>query len=309
MPQYQLDNLVAIVDHNKIQSFGSVADVLDLTPLAEKWRAFRWAVREIDGHDHVQIATALAAAPFEAGKPTVVIAHTVKGKGVSFMEGYLAWHYRSPDAGLLAQALTELEVRPMRAAFIETMLDLAEHEERIWLLCGDLGYSVLERFAERFPGRFVNVGVAEQNMTGVAAGLALSGKIVFTYSIANFPIMRCLEQIRNDICYHDLNVKIVAVGGGFAYGSAGYSHHALEDLVIMRSLPNMTVLAPGDPTEARLAIRAVLSHTGPCYMRFGKAGEPTVHPTEPHFEIGHVIPMRSGTDALVVSTGGMCTLH
>ena len=109
----------------------------------------------------------------------------------------------------------------MRTAFIETLLDLAEHDERIWLLCGDLGYSVLERFAERFPGRFVNVGVAEQNMTGVAAGLALSGKIVFTYSIANFPIMRCLEQIRNDVCYHNLNVKIVAVGGGLAYGSAG----------------------------------------------------------------------------------------
>src|SRR5580765_5208936 len=130
----------------------------------------------------------------------------------------------------------------MRTAFSETLEQLAEGDERIWLLTGDLGYSVLERFAARFPDRFVNAGVAEQNMTSVAAGLAFSGKIVFTYSIANFPVMRCLEQIRNDVAYHNLNVNIVAVGGGLAYGGLGYSHHAVEDLAIMRTLPNMAVL-------------------------------------------------------------------
>ena len=193
----------------------------------------------------------------------------------------------------------------MRTAFIETLLDLAEHDARIWLLCGDLGYSVLERFAGRFPDRFVNVGVAEQNMTGVAAGLALCEKIVFTYSIANFPIMRCLEQIRNDVCYHGLNVNIVAVGGGWAYGSQGYTHHALEDLAVMRAMPNMQVIAPGDPLETRLATRAIVEWPGPCYLRLGKAGEPNIHETGIQLEIGHVIRMRSGTDALMISIGGM----
>ena len=193
----------------------------------------------------------------------------------------------------------------MRKAFIETLCKLAQKDERVWLLTGDLGYSVLEPFAAAFPGRYVNMGVAEQNMTGVAAGLALSGKIVFTYSIANFPVMRCMEQIRNDICYHNLNVKIVAVGGGVAYGPAGYSHHATEDLAMMRVLPNMTVLAPGDPVEARLATRSATAHEGPCYLRLGKGGEPVLHRADPSFEIGKSITLREGKDLSIVSTGGI----
>lgn len=193
----------------------------------------------------------------------------------------------------------------MRTTFIETLLDLAEHDERIWLLCGDLGYSVLERFAERFPGRFVNVGVAEQSMTGVAAGLALCGKIVFTYSIANFPIMRCLEQIRNDVCYHNLNVKIVAVGGGLAYGSAGYTHHAVEDLAVMRAMPNMTVVAPGDPTEVRLATQALAEDPGPCYLRLGKGGERKIHTEDPHLRLGEAIWLRRGSSVTFISTGAI----
>jgi transketolase len=193
----------------------------------------------------------------------------------------------------------------MRNNFLTALLDLAEEDERIWLLCGDLGYSVLEPFAERYPGRYINMGVAEQNMAGVAAGLAMTGKIVFIYSIANFPIMRCLEQIRNDICYHNLNVKIVAVGCGLAYGSHGYTHHGVEDLAIMRALPNMVAVAPGDPVEARLATRAVATWDGPCYLRLGKANEPVVHESEPEFRIGQAIRMREGKDICLVSTGGM----
>ena len=193
----------------------------------------------------------------------------------------------------------------MRTTFIETLCEVAERDERVWLLCGDLGYSVLERFAERFPGRYVNVGVAEQNMIGVAAGLALSGKTAFVYSIANFPVMRCLEQIRNDVCYHDLSVKVVAVGGGMSYGPAGYTHHALEDLAVMRALPNMTVVAPADPVETRLATRAVAASEGPCYLRLGKAGEPVVHREEPEFRLGKAIVLRRGTDVTLMSTGGM----
>jgi transketolase len=191
----------------------------------------------------------------------------------------------------------------VRTAFIKRLLELAERNDRVWLLCGDLGYSVIEPFASRFPARFVNVGVAEQNMTGVAAGLATCDKIVFTYSIANFPVIRCLEQLRNDVCYHNLNVKVVAVGGGLAYGAQGYSHHAVEDLAVTRVLPNMTVLAPGDPVEAALATSAIADWPGPCYLRLGKSGEPVVHEVAPEFSIGTAITMRNGSDLTLISTG------
>lgn len=193
----------------------------------------------------------------------------------------------------------------MRTAFIKTLIELARIDKHIYLLVGDLGYSVVEPFAGEFPNRFINIGVAEQNMTGIAAGLALSGKTVFTYSIANFPTLRCLEQIRNDICYHNANVKIVAVGGGLAYGALGVTHHGIEDLAIMRALPNMIVIAPGDPMEAVLATRAVVEWTGPCYLRLGKAGEPVVHQTPPDFQIGKGITIRKGNDATLIATGSM----
>src|SRR6266849_11018187 len=150
----------------------------------------------------------------------------------------------------------------MRTAFIRALTESAERDERVHLIVGDLGFGVVEPFAERFPNRFLNVGVAEQNMTGIAAGLALSGKIVFTYSIANFPTLRCLEQVRNDVCYHNANVKVVSVGGGFTYGAMGATHHAVEDLAVMRAMPGLTVVAPGDPVEARAATRAVIAYTG-----------------------------------------------
>src|SRR5215470_11967986 len=193
----------------------------------------------------------------------------------------------------------------MRGAFFESLLSLAEQDPRTHLLVGDLGFAVTDAFRKRFPGRFLNVGVAEQNLTGVAAGMALSGKIVFTYSIANFPVLRCLEQIRNDVCYHHANVKVVAVGGGLAYGSLGVSHHATEDLAVMRSLPGMVVVAPGDPIETDLATAAVAAHSGPCYLRLGRAGEAKVHQDGIHFELGKAVEVRDGEDLTIVSTGGM----
>lgn len=196
----------------------------------------------------------------------------------------------------------------MRNNFLSALLEIAEKDDRVWLLCGDLGYSVLEPFAEKYPSRFVNMGVAEQNMAGVAAGLAMAGKTVFIYSIANFPIMRCLEQIRNDICYHNLNVKIVAVGCGLAYGSHGYTHHGVEDLAVMRTLPNLVTIAPGDPAEARLATKAIAAWDGPCYLRLGKANEPVAHTTEPEFRIGKAIRVTEGNDICLISTGGMLPL-
>jgi transketolase len=193
----------------------------------------------------------------------------------------------------------------LRTAFLDALFDAAALDRRVCLVVGDLGYSVIERFAAAYPLQFVNAGVAEQNMTALAAGMALSGKIVFTYSIANFPTLRPLEQIRNDVCYHRANVKIVAIGGGLAYGSLGMTHHATEDLAIMRSLPGLTVVAPGDPIEAKLATRAIIAYEGPCYLRLGKAGEPSVHSTEPDFQLGRAITVREGSDIAIISTGAM----
>jgi len=193
----------------------------------------------------------------------------------------------------------------MRGAFFRALLGSAEQDESVHLVVGDIGYGVVEEFARKFPGRFLNAGVAEQNMTGLAAGMALSGKIVFTYSIANFPILRCLEQIRNDICYHNANVKIVAVGGGLAYGALGATHQATEDLAIMRSLPQMVVVAPGDPIETEAATRAVAAHAGPCYLRLGRAGEARIHLKNIDFKLGKSIEMRQGKDLTLISTGGM----
>ena len=191
----------------------------------------------------------------------------------------------------------------MRTAFLQTLFEMAKQDPRIVFMTGDLGFSVVEPFMNELPKQFVNAGVAEQNMTGMAVGMALSGKIVFTYSIANFPTLRCLEHIRNDVCYHRANVKIVAIGGGFAYGAMGASHHATEELGIMRMLPEITVLAPGDPVEARHATRAVVEYPGPCYLRLGKAGEPTVHTGDIDFKLGKAILLKDGKDLTLISTG------
>ncbi len=166
----------------------------------------------------------------------------------------------------------------MRTAFINQLVEEARTNDRIFLLVGDLGYNVVNPFAEAFPERFRNVGICEQNMAGMAGGLAMAGYNVFIYSIGNFPTLRCLEQIRNDITYYNGNVKIVSVGAGFAYGSQGMSHHATEDIGIMRTLPNMTVCSPSDPSEAKAIAHLASSYQGSMYIRLGKAGEKQIFP-------------------------------
>jgi transketolase len=192
----------------------------------------------------------------------------------------------------------------MRQAFIEALTGLAERDPRILLITGDLGFGVLTDFARRFPAQFLNAGIAEQNMTGVAAGIAFEGRIVFTYSIGNFPTLRCLEQIRNDVCYHESNVKIVAAGGGMSYGSLGISHHATEDLAILRSLPKMVVLSPGDVDEVNAATRAIAATDGPAYLRLDKSSGPRTAGAEP-FQLGRARKLREGTDLTLVATGGV----
>ena len=191
----------------------------------------------------------------------------------------------------------------MRSVFNEALLDIARQNDRIFMVLADIGYGEIEPFAEAFPGRFFNVGVAEQNMTGVACGVAMEGNIAITYSIANFPTIRCLEQIRNDVCYHNANVKIVIIGGGLAYGALGISHHSTEDLAIMRALPNMIVLAPSDFAEARAATKAMIEHDGPVYYRCGYKNEPPIHHGQIDFEIGRAIQVREGRDATLIYTG------
>ncbi|MDF1613093.1 transketolase family protein [Stygiobacter electus] len=193
----------------------------------------------------------------------------------------------------------------MRTAFINQLIQEARNNPSIFLIVGDLGFSVVEPFAEEFPDRFLNAGVAEQNMTGIAAGLAIEGYTVFTYSIGNFPTLRCMEQIRYDVCYHNLNVKIVAVGGGYAYGPLGASHHATEELGMLRTIPNLIVCAPGDPIETRAVTSAIIKHTGPCYLRLGKAGEPIVHQNELEIGIGKMLPVIEGKETAILSTGAM----
>jgi transketolase len=161
----------------------------------------------------------------------------------------------------------------MRNTFIKKLTNLAEVDPNIMFLTGDLGFGVVENFESKFPKQFLNCGVAEQNMIGMAAGLASEGKKVFVYSIANFPTFRCLEQIRNDVCYHELPVTIVAIGSGFSYGSLGYTHQALEDISIMRSLPGLRILSPTDPTEVKECLDLIISDPKPTYLRLGKNGE------------------------------------
>ena len=182
----------------------------------------------------------------------------------------------------------------MRNAFIEELVVAAEHNENIALVVGDLGYGVIEPFAKRFPKRFFNSGVAEQNMMGLAAGLASEGFHVFVYSIANFPTFRCAEQIRNDVDYHNLPVTIVAVGGGLSYGNLGYSHHAVQDLALMRGMPNMLMATPGDPMETRASMRYLINNPQPSYLRLGKAGELCVHANVPDVAPGRWLIIREG---------------
>ena len=180
----------------------------------------------------------------------------------------------------------------MRDTFVRTLVELAKEDKNIELLTGDLGFGVLKPFWETVPDQFTDAGIAEQNMTTVAAGMALEGKKVFTYSIGNFPTLRCLEQIRNDCTYHKANVKIVCVGGGLVYGSLGMSHHATEDLAVMRALPDMVVMAPGDPAEAEAATRAIASYPGTCYLRLGRGGERRIHESVTDYQIGRALLIR-----------------
>lgn len=192
----------------------------------------------------------------------------------------------------------------MRNAFIEELTLLAEENDKIFLIIGDLGFGVIENFEKRFPNQFLNAGVAEQNMMGMAAGLASAGYKVYVYSIGNFPVFRCLEQIRNDICYEELDVSIVSIGAGLSYGTLGYSHHAIDDIGVMSALPGMTIYSPADPIETRRALRESVSLQTPKYFRLGKSGEPAIF-NQTHTEFPNWTALTYGKDLLVLTTGAV----
>jgi transketolase len=193
----------------------------------------------------------------------------------------------------------------MRDAFFEGLAELAARDERVWALTGDLGIGLFDPVAEVAPGRVLNVGIAEQALVGMAAGLSYAGKVPFAYSIAPFVTSRANDQIRVDVAIPRANVKLVGVGGGVAYGYLGPTHHAIEDLALMRVLPGMTVLAPGDPGEALRATRAAFATDGPVYLRLGKNGERRVLPEDASFAVGRAIGLRAGNDLTIASTGAM----
>jgi transketolase len=194
----------------------------------------------------------------------------------------------------------------MRNAFADELTKLGNDDPRVIMLSGDIGNKLFDKFRAAHPDRFINCGVAEQNMTGVAAGLAMSGYRPVTYTITPFVTTRCLEQIRTDVCYHEAPVTIVAVGAGLAYAGLGPTHHACEDIALLRALPNMVVVAPGCEWEVRAALRAAMKQDNPVYIRMGKKGEPVIHKGMPEgFQLGKALTIETGSDVALLSAGNI----
>lgn len=193
----------------------------------------------------------------------------------------------------------------MRKALIDALLDITEQDPDVFLLTGDLGYGALDEYIEKFPKQFINAGIAEQNMTSLAMGMAMDGRKVFTYSIGNFNSLRCLEQIRNDIAYHNANVTVISIGEGFAYGPAGFTHHLTEDISALRAIPNLSIFSPSDPFEAREVLKMAYQLSGPSYIRLGKGGENIVNPNGENIVYGKLNCIDKGEDLCFVTMGSI----
>ena len=193
----------------------------------------------------------------------------------------------------------------MRNTFFKELQKVAALDKDTYLLTANLGFKLFDDFKASCPDQFIDVGVAEANMIGLASGMALSGKNVYCYSIIPFLVMRAYEQIRVDVAYHDLNVKLVGVGGGFTYGLEGFTHFGIEDLALMRALPYMNIVVPSDPLEAEQVVRAAHTFSHPLYIRLGRAGDPQVHDASYHFQMGKGDVVRDGSDVTVFAIGNM----
>jgi transketolase len=344
---YGLDNLCAVVDKNELQIDGWVREVMNVDPLAEKYLAFKWNVMEIDGHDMDQIVDAFERARKAPGRPTLILARTVKGRGVSFMENQAGWHGVAPKREQFEKAIADLATPSVPAARREAMLEKASEnaqratqkakdalpklardywwnthatmtvdmdptrmgfgrglesagaDERIVTLHADISGSIkITDFEAKHPerkNRVFSVGIAEQNMMVVAAGLAKEGLIPVTGTYGVFASGRCWDQIRTTICYSNLNVKIAGAHGGISVGPDGATHQALEEITLMNVLPNMHVVVPCDSVETEKAtIYSLLELNGPAYIRFAREATPvvTTKQTPYNFGVANIIRYR-----------------
>lgn len=303
--KYRLDRLVAIVDCNGLQSSGRVADIMPIEPLAAKWEAFGWRVADVDGHDVRRIAEALRARA--AGTPTVVLARTVKGKGDPRMEGDNRWHQACPAIAPAAPAV-DPRGRPMascRAAFGDVVLALWREGRPIAVVTSDTCASMgLDAFARAAPHAHVEVGIAEQNLVTVAAGLAANGRTVIAATYATFASMRTLEQIRTFLAYPNLRVIVAAGLGGLSGGIEGVAHEALEDIGVLRCVPNLVIMNPADAGATRAMMRAAADHAGPVYLRLGRDDSPVLFDEPYSFAIGRgQVLARHGDEVALLTSG------
>ncbi len=332
---HRLDNLVVIIDRNELQITGRTEAVCALEPLADKLRAFGYAVRAVDGHDHRALLDTLGAVPFEPGRPSAILARTDKGRGVSFMQADASWHHRVPTGDEFERAIAELEAeerslgdvpeppvvlrpasrgvaaspgalpmgRPNQDVFSETLAALAHQDPDVVVVTSDSrGSGKLSRFAQEFPDRIVEVGIAEQTLVGVAAGLASGGKKPFAYSPASFLTARSLEQIKNDVAYSRQAVRLVGISAGVSYGALGMTHHSTHDLAALRAIPGIAIVVPADNYEARAAAIAARDSNGPVYVRLGKRPVPDLPGCAP-FELGRARLVRDGDALAFIATG------
>ena len=282
----KLHNLIAIIDRNNIQLGGMTDEIMPLSPLADKWKAFNWQTIEIDGHNFQEINRALEVAKMNSGKPTVIIAKTIASKGIPEYEGKYEWHGKAPPKdNQPVQANSDLV--STREGFGQGLVLAGAHNSNVVALSADLSESTgMLPFKNKYPDRYIEVGVAEQNLVTVASGLAHMGKIPFVGSYAIFSPGRNWEQIRTTICLNNVPVKIIGSHGGLNVGEDGGSHQMLEDIALMRSLPRMTVICPCDAIEAKKATLAVSKTKDPSYIRLSRFKSPILTKESDSFVIG-----------------------
>lgn len=345
--RYRLNNLVAILDYNRLQQFGwrdgGAAPEAPLDDPAAKWLAFGWHVIEVDGHALEELVDAFARAAEVKDRPVMIVAHTVKGKGVSFMENNPDWHAKAPNAEQLEKALTELggdvrvegpvppytyhafklpavppavrftpvvETTPLaqRDVFGKTLIALGEKDPRVLVLDGDLANSTkADLFQAARPGQFLQMGIAEQNMISAAAGLATAGYTPWISTFTSFVVKRGLDQARVQVAQTHAPVKLVGSYSGLMTNRTGKSHQSVEDLAVMRAMPGMVVLAPADGVELAQAMEAAQAYDGPVYLRINREPHRTVFGPGYQFKIGQAVILREGTDVALISTGVQST--
>ncbi len=329
---HKIDNICGIIDSNGLQIDGEVAEIKSIEPIVDKWRSFGWNVVEVDGHSLEEIISALDEAENTKNRPTLILARTVKGKGVSFMEGKVKYHGVAPtweELQLCAKEIgftleekdhpkqtpvirkdgPEYEKLGTRDMYGKTLIDVGMENPNVVVLDADLSGSTKSGdFRKKFPERFFNLGVAEQDLMSTAAGLAAAGKIVFASTFAMFATGRAWEQIRQSIAFPSFNVKIVASHGGLTVGEDGASHQALEDIGLMRGLPNMKVAVPGDGYEAAAIIREAVRTDGPVYIRTSREKFPVLYEKDHKFTFGKAIVHKNGKDITIIAIGLMVHL-